>query len=244
MEDRAERFSKREFFLRLRIGNLRYVRLKICVTRSVGFAALGLAQESPEDQRQDHSGAAEEVEANAPAVIFREPSADPASEDGADIDAGLVEGKRTGAGAAVMVITGQGHAGGKIECFAEALERADGHKMPQFRARTRSDGYCAPEQAAAQDEVFAPEMVANESCERRPRGIDPHEGGADEAELDFVEGELLFQPGEDRENGLPICVVEKADEPKHGDNPPFVGAGQGTASQGQRGKARASLVPD
>ena len=65
--------------------------------------------------------------------------------------------------------------------------------------------------------------VGDESRERRASGIHPHEGRADQAELQFVEAELLLEQRKHGINGLPIGVVEEADEPEHADDLPTVG---------------------
>jgi len=43
-----------------------------------------------------------------------------------------------------------------------------------------------------------------------------------EPQLDLVKPELFFQLREYGEDRLPVCIVEKADEPEHKDDPPLV----------------------
>ena len=134
-------------------------------------AARGFVEEAPEGEGEEHAGAAEEIKADAPAKGFREPRAEPTTEDGADVNAGLMEGERAGAGAGIVVIAGEGHAGGEVESLSKAFERADGDELPKFRAGAGEGGDAAPEDAAAEDEFFAREAVADESGDGRAGGV-------------------------------------------------------------------------
>src|SRR5438876_2175783 len=108
--------------------------------------------------------------------------------------------KRSGTSAFVVVIAHQRHAGREVERLAESFQRTHGHKMPEFAAPTGRDGDKAPEQAPAQNEVFAPKSVADVACQRRAGGINPHESRPNESELHLVEAKLFFELGEHRED--------------------------------------------
>ena len=113
----------------------------------------------------------------------------------------------------IVIIARQRHAGGEIKCFAETFHRTDSDELPELAAPTGCDGDKAPEQAAAENEVFAPKAVANVPRERCAAGIHPHERGTDKAQLNFVKTEFLLELREYGVNGLAIRVVEKANEP-------------------------------
>src|SRR5439155_10683426 len=120
------------------------------------------------------------------------------------------------------------HARGEIKRFAKSFQGANGHEVPKLVAPTGGDGDETPEQAPAEDEVLATKAVADQARDRRAGGIDPHERGADEAKLHFVEAEFLLQLREYREDRLSISIIEEADQPEHRHNPPFVGASMGS----------------
>ena len=83
-----------------------------------------------------------------------------------------------------------------------------------------------PEDERSEDESLARKAVAEPSCEGAEDGIHPHKRGADDAELNVREVELLLDEGEDGEDSLAVRVVEEADEPEHGDDQPLVGRAQ------------------
>src|ERR1041385_1861650 len=96
--------------------------------------------------------------------------------------------------------------------------------MPEFVAPTRGEGDEAPEQAASKDQILATKAVADQARDRRAGGIDPHERGADESQLHFVEAEFLLQYREYGEDRLAVRIIEEADQPEHRHDPPLVGA--------------------
>src|SRR5688500_2671916 len=121
-----------------------------------------------------------------------------------------------------MIITRQRHAGREIEGLAEALQGADRNEVPQFIAPTRGTRDETPEQTTAKNEVLARKAIANQTGQRRGCRVNPHESRTDKAKLHLVEAKLLFELRKYGEDGLPIRVIEKADEPQHRDDPPFV----------------------
>src|SRR5688572_26916670 len=121
-----------------------------------------------------------------------------------------------------MIITRQRHAGREIEGLTEALQRADCNEVPQFIAPARGNRDETPEQTTAKNEVLARKTIANQTGQRRGCRVDPHESRTDQAKLHLVEAKLLLELWEYSEDGLPVRVIEKADEPQHRDHPPFV----------------------
>src|SRR5260221_2062552 len=181
-----------------------------------------LAKKPIEHQRQQHPRAAEKIKPRPPSVLFRKPSPSPTSRNRADINAGLMEGKRARPGVTAMIVADQRHRGGKIKRLAESFQSADGDEVPKFAAPTGHDRDATPEQAAAQDQILALDSVADEPGERGAERIDPHEGGADQAQMNFVIAEFLLEFWEDGKDGLPVGIIEEADKPEHAHHPPFV----------------------
>ena len=74
----------------------------------------------------------------------------------------------------------------------------------------RCGGGDGPEDERAEDDGFARQAVAEPSGEGAEEGVDHHEGGADDAELDVGEAELLLDEWKDGEDCLAIRVVERS----------------------------------
>src|SRR5207253_7193308 len=58
-----------------------------------------------------------------------------------------------------------------------------------------------------------------EWCARR---VHPHERRPDQTELPFFEMKFRLQDREHGKDGLPVRVVEEADQPEHADDRPFI----------------------
>ena len=185
-------------------------------------STLRLAEEAVEDRADDHPGEAEGEEADPPPVALAEDGAEPAAEDRAGVDARLVQREGPAARLGPVVVGRQRHRRWKIKRLAKAFESADGDEVPELRAPSGGDGDEAPEDAAAEDQVDALDAVGDESSERGPGGINPHERRADEAELEFVEAKLLLEEREHRRDRLPVGVVEEAHHPQHRHHLPAV----------------------
>src|ERR1051326_131175 len=189
---------------------------------SLGFTARRFPEVAVEPQRQHSAHHPEEVKANPPPELFGKPCSQPASQNRADIDSGLVERQRSRPRAAGVIIARERHTSREIKGLPKALKRTNGYELPEPPTPARCDGNEAPEQATAQDKVFGPEMVAYKARERSAEGIAPHEGRADQPKLHLIEAELLLELGKNRVNGLPVSIVKKTDEPEHRHHPPFV----------------------
>ena len=176
----------------------------------------------PRLHADDHPGEAEGEEADPPPVALAEDGAEPAAEDRAGVDARLVQREGPAARLGPVVVGRQRHRRWKIKRLAKAFESADGDEVPELRAPSGGDGDEAPEDAAAEDQVDALDAVGDESSERGPGGINPHERRADEAELEFVEAKLLLEEREHRRDRLPVGVVEEAHHPQHRHHLPAV----------------------
>src|SRR6266545_4644048 len=113
-----------------------------------------------------------------------------------------MERQRARAAARAVIITHQRHAGREIERLAKPFQRPHGDEMPELVTPPGGRRDEAPEQATAQDKVFAPKAVRDIARKWRAAGINPHERGADQAKLHFIEAKFLFEFREDRENGL------------------------------------------
>ena len=182
----------------------------------------GFAQKSIEHQAQDESEAAEEIKPHPPSVVDGKPGPQPASQDGSEINAGLMEGHRPGSRAGGMVVADKGHRCRKVESLAQSLECPDSHEMPEPTAPSGGDRDKTPEQASAKDQVLASKAVADESGEGRSSRVHPHERGSDPSELGIAESELLLERFGHRADGLPVGVVEEANAPEHEDDPPGI----------------------
>src|SRR5258706_7308434 len=141
-------------------------------------------------------------------MLFCEPCASPASSNRSCVNAGLMEGKRAGAGLCAVVIAHHRHRSREVKRFAKSFERAHGDKMPEPGTPASGHGNEAPEKAAAQDEVLAAKSITDKPRERRAKRIHPHECRADETELHFIEREFVLEFWKDGKDGLAIGVVE------------------------------------
>ncbi len=130
--------------------------------------------------------------------------------------------QRSGSRAGGVVVADERHGGGEVKRLAETFERANGDEVPEFSAPARHHRDEAPEEASAEDQVFAPRPVGDVSGHRCAESVDPHERRPDQAELGFGEVKFALELWEDGENRLPIAVVEEANEPEHADDEPFV----------------------
>src|SRR5208282_2350480 len=130
-------------------------------------------------------------------VVLGDQGGDPTAHDATGINAGLVKRHGLGTGFGAVIVADDRHRGWEVEGFAEADESANGDELPELGAPTRGHSDDAPEETAAEDEIFAFESVAYKAGERGPEGIDPHERGADESQLNLVESVNAAQFGKD-----------------------------------------------
>lgn len=181
------------------------------------------AEEFPEADAEQGAGDTEGVEAGTPAVVLTEVTGEGAAGDGTGVDAGLVEGHGAGAGVRAVESADEGHGGGEIEGFAEAFEAAEDNEVFVLGGEGGGYGDEGPGDEAAKDDGFAGEAVADPAGEGAGGGVYPGKCAANDAKLDIREVKFAAEEGKDRENGLAVGIVKEADEPEHGDEPPFVG---------------------
>src|SRR5260221_12325576 len=96
-----------------------------------------LAKKPIEHQRQQHPRAAEKIKPRPPSVLFRKPIPRPTSRNRANINAGLMEGKRARPGDTAMIVADQRHRGGKIKRLPESFPSGDGDEVPKVSAPSR-----------------------------------------------------------------------------------------------------------
>src|SRR5260221_9533303 len=97
-----------------------------------------LAKKPIEHQRQQHPRAPEKIKPRPPSVLFRKPSPSPTSRNRADINAGLMEGKRARPGVTAMIVADQRHRGGKIKSLCRNIPRPDDSQGPKAGSPTRN----------------------------------------------------------------------------------------------------------
>ena len=145
--------------------------------------------EHEEHGRADEPRGAEQKEPGPPGIPFRKHGSQPAAEDRADGDARLMKRERPASCGRPVVVGRERHRGRKIKRLADTFRRPHRHEMPrtatnchelpELRAPGRGDGYEAPEDAAAQNQVHPLHAVGDEPREGGAPRIDPHEGRTD-----------------------------------------------------------------
>jgi hypothetical protein len=78
-----------------------------------------------------------------------------------------------------------------------------------------------PKDKAAEYQPFAREPVGNPSGERAAQSVHPHKAGAKDAELHVSEMHLRLYQWKEREDSLPISVIEQEDEPEESNSHPL-----------------------
>src|SRR4051812_23306363 len=96
-------------------------------------------------------------------ILFREPGAEPASQNGPGINAGLMKRHRAGAGIRVVIIADERHRRWVIKRFTQAFKSAHGDKVPELPARASEHCDQTPKDAAAKDQVFTPDAIGDEA---------------------------------------------------------------------------------
>src|ERR1700683_36510 len=112
--------------------------------------------------------------------------------------------KRQGAGTAprTVIIARQRNRGGKVERLPEPLQRAHGHKMPEFRAPSCQYCNATPENTSAKNDILAPKAISDKPRNRSAESIDPHECRSNYSQAHFVKTKLFAQFRKHRINAL------------------------------------------
>ena len=121
-----------------------------------------------------------------------------------------------------VIIADQRHRGGEIKRFAQPLGGAEKQKRAEIAGDRREHADDAPRLESPEDGGLAADAVHDVAGEGSADAIDQGERGAQQAELDFIEMQRLLEQRKNREDRLPVRIVEKPAKPEHADDVPLV----------------------
>src|SRR5262249_15065594 len=163
-------------------------------------------------QAKQYAESAKHHERPAPTVILADEAAEESARDGPDINGGLMRSHGARARSPAVIVADERHRSGEVESFAQSLRGAEKQKWPQVEAGRREHTNDAPRLKPPQNGRLAADTIDNVACEGSTDSVDQGERRAQQTELHFVEMQRALKKRKNREDRLPVRVIEKAAE--------------------------------